>query len=79
MRDQAPLSVAQGKRFSVTAITERMTGLSDYARKEKGEIVMKMLVAGIAFAIGVAFASQAFALPYCAWQHGHYACGDYDL
>jgi hypothetical protein len=72
--------VAQGKRFSVTAITERMTGLSDYARKEKGEIIMKMLVAGIAFAIGVAFASQAFALPctHGTWQHGHYVCGDYD-
>jgi hypothetical protein len=55
-----------------------MTALSDYARKEKGEIIMKMLLAGVAFAMGVAFASQAFALPYCTWQHGHYVCGDYD-
>jgi hypothetical protein len=67
------------KRFSVTDITERMTGLSEYGCKEKGEIIMKMLLAGVAFAIGVAFASQAFALPYCTWQHGHYVCGDYDL
>jgi hypothetical protein len=58
-----------------------MTGLSDYACKEKGEIIMKMLLAGIAFAIGLAIASQAFALP-CSngtWQNGHYVCGDYDL
>jgi hypothetical protein len=58
-----------------------MTGLSDYACKEKGEIIMKMLLAGIAFAMGLAFASQAFALP-CSngtWQNGHYVCGDYDL
>jgi hypothetical protein len=56
-----------------------MTGVADYTRKEKGEIIMKMLLAGIAFAIGVAFASQAFALPYCTWHHGHYVCADYDL
>ena len=62
----------------MTAITERMTGVADYARKEKGEIIMKMLLAGVAFAIGVAFASQAFALPYCTWQHSHYVCADYD-
>jgi hypothetical protein len=55
-----------------------MTGLADYACKEKGEIIMKMLLAGIAFAIGLAFASQAFALPYCTWQHSHYVCADYD-
>ena len=62
----------------MTAITERMTGLPDYASKEKGEIIMKMLLAGVALAIGVAFASQAFALPYCTWQHSHYVCADYD-
>ena len=42
---------------------------------------MKMLLMGIAFAIGMAFASQAVALPYCShgsWQHGHYVCADYD-
>jgi len=41
---------------------------------------MKMLFAGIAFAIGVAFASQALALP-CpngTWQNGRYVCADYD-
>jgi hypothetical protein len=42
-----------------------MTGLADYACKGKGEIIMKMLLAGVALAIGVAFASQALALPYC--------------
>jgi hypothetical protein len=49
--------------------------------KEKGEMIMKMLLAGIVFAIGLAFASQAFALP-CpngTSQSGHYLCGDYDL
>jgi hypothetical protein len=55
-----------------------MTGLPDYASKEKGEIIMKMLVAGVALAIGVAFASQAFAVPYCTWHHSQYVCADYD-
>ena len=42
---------------------------------------MKMLLAGIAVAIGLAFASQAFALPCPSGtvQNGHYVCGDYDL
>jgi hypothetical protein len=42
---------------------------------------MKTLVAGVAFAIAVAFATQASALPYCPhgmWQHGHYHCATYD-
>ena len=41
---------------------------------------MRMLLAGIAFAIGIAFASQAFALPCPSgtWQGGHYICADYD-
>ncbi len=59
-----------------------MTGVADYACKEKGEIIMKMLLAGVAFAIGVAFATQAFALP-CpngngTWKDGHYVCVNYD-
>jgi hypothetical protein len=42
---------------------------------------MKTLLVGIAFAIGLLFSSQAFAmdLPDCpngAWKHGHYVCGD---
>jgi hypothetical protein len=42
---------------------------------------MKTLLVGIAFAIGMFFSSQAFALPYCpnsTWQHGHYVCTSYD-
>ena len=41
---------------------------------------MRMLLAGIAFAIGIAFASEAFALPCPSgtWQGGHYICADYD-
>jgi hypothetical protein len=38
---------------------------------------MKTLLVGIAFAIGMVFASQAFAGPSCAngtWQNGHYVC-----
>jgi hypothetical protein len=41
---------------------------------------MKALLVGIALAIEVAFASQAFALP-CpngTVHNGHYICGDYD-
>ena len=46
-----------------------------------GETSMKTLLVGIAFAIGMVFASQAFALPYCpnsTWQHSHYVCANYD-
>jgi hypothetical protein len=42
---------------------------------------MKTLLVGIAFAIGMVFTSQAFALPNCAnstWQHGYYMCADFD-
>jgi hypothetical protein len=41
---------------------------------------MKTLLVGIAFAIGMVFASQAFPLP-CpdgTWQNGHYVCADFD-
>ena len=42
---------------------------------------MKTLLTGIAFALVMAFTSQAFAtdLPDCpkgAWKHGHYVCED---
>jgi hypothetical protein len=42
---------------------------------------MKTLLVGIAFAIAMVFASQAFAadLPDCPnvkWKNGHYVCGD---
>jgi hypothetical protein len=70
------------KHDSVLGITECMTVLLDYAGIGKcGEIIMKTLLVGIAFTIGMTFASQAFALPYCpngTW-HGHYnVCADYD-
>jgi hypothetical protein len=39
---------------------------------------MKTLLVGIALAAGLVFATQAFALQYCAWQHGHYICADYE-
>jgi hypothetical protein len=42
---------------------------------------MKTLLAGIAFAIAVAVASQAFAVPYCpngSWQNGQFICVSYD-
>jgi hypothetical protein len=71
------------KRHSVTGITEKMTGSSDCAREgNSGRRPMKTLLVGIAFvAMGMVFASQAFALPYCpnsTWQHGHYVCASYD-
>lgn len=42
---------------------------------------MKTLLASMALALAMAFASQALAmdLPDCpknAWKHGHYVCGD---
>jgi hypothetical protein len=42
---------------------------------------VKTLLVGIAFAMGMVFASQALALPYRpsgTWQHGHYICTSYD-
>jgi hypothetical protein len=66
----------------VTGITEQVTGFPNYAGKGNlGRPLMKTLLAGIAFAIALAFTSQAFALPYCAsssWQHGHYGCASFD-
>jgi len=38
---------------------------------------MRTLLVAIAFAMGMVFASQAFALPYCPngnWQHGQLVC-----
>ena len=58
----------------MTTITERMTGLRDYAvAGQSGKLAMKTILAGVAFAIAVAFASQASARQACnqTW-HGHY-------
>jgi len=69
------------KHDSVLGITECMTVLLDHIAVGKcGEITMKTLLVGIAFAMTMVFASQAFALP-CpngAWQQGHYVCVSYD-
>jgi len=68
------------KRDSVTHITECMTGLLDYALVEiQGRGPMKTLLIGIAFAMGIVLASQAFAAAHCPngiWQSGHYVCSD---
>ncbi len=50
--------------------------------REIGETAMKTLLVGIAFAIGMVFATQAFALP-CpngngTWKDGNYVCVNYD-
>jgi hypothetical protein len=43
---------------------------------------MKTLIVGIAFAMAMVFASQAFALPNCpngSWEHDwHHICANYD-
>jgi dipeptide/tripeptide permease len=41
---------------------------------------MKTVLMVIAFAIGMVFASQAFALPcpHGTWQGGHYVCADFE-
>jgi hypothetical protein len=58
-----------------------MTGLPDYAwQRNLGKSAMKTLLVGVAFAIGMVFATQAFALP-CpngTWQNGHFICASYD-
>jgi hypothetical protein len=54
-------------------------GVVGFCIQEKlGRSAMKTL--GIAFVIGIVFASQAFALP-CpngTWQGGHYVCATYE-
>jgi len=64
---------------SVTEVTERMTRLPDYAWQRRA--AMKTLLVGIAFAMGMVFATQAFALPNCPdgrWQNGHFICASCD-
>jgi hypothetical protein len=59
-------------------MNDRVVGLC--IEGKLGRSAMKTLLVGIAFAIGMVFASQAFALP-CpkgSWQHGHFVCTDYD-
>ena len=46
-------------------------------KREIGKSKMKTLLAGVAFAIAVAFASQASAFPYCTkitWHGDYYVC-----
>jgi hypothetical protein len=38
---------------------------------------MKTLLVGVALAMGLTLAAQAFALPYYPY-HGHYVCTDYE-
>jgi len=44
---------------------------------------MKALITGIAFALGMVLATEAFAsydvytrCPHSGWKNGHYVCGD---
>ena len=46
-------------------------------KQEIGKRTMKTLLAGVAFAIAVAFSSQASAFPYCTkitWHGDYYVC-----
>ena len=46
-------------------------------KREIGKRTMKTLLAGVAFAIAVAFSSQASAFPYCTkitWHGNYYVC-----
>jgi hypothetical protein len=59
-------------------MNDRVVGLC--SQEKLGRSAMKTPLAGIAFAIGMVFASQAFALP-CpngTWQGGHYVCATYE-
>jgi hypothetical protein len=58
-------------------MNDRVVGLC--IQEKLGRLAMKTLLAGIAFAIGMVFASQAFALPcHGIWQNGHYVCASFD-
>ena len=39
---------------------------------------MKTLLVGIALAVAMTFATQAFALPSCQKHSHHYVCTDYE-
>jgi hypothetical protein len=59
-------------------MNDRAVGIC--TQQKLGRSAMKTLLVGIAFAIGMVFASQAFALP-CpngTWQGGHYTCATYE-
>ena len=46
-------------------------------KRQIGKRTMKTLLAGVAFAIAVAFSSQASAFPYCTkitWHGNYYVC-----
>ena len=58
-------------------MNDRVVGLC--MQGKLGRSAMKTLLMGIAFAIGMVFASQAFALPcHGTWQNGHYVCADFE-
>ena len=59
------------------SIGRRQRQTATTTKREIGKRTMKTLLAGVAFAIAVAFSSQAFAFPYCTkitWHGDYYVC-----
>jgi hypothetical protein len=55
----------------------RQTQIATTTKREIGKSIMKTLLVGVAFAIAVAFYSQASAFPYCTkitWHGNYYVC-----
>jgi membrane-associated PAP2 superfamily phosphatase len=62
----------------VIGITVMIEIFGLYTRSWRG-FRMKTLLIGIAFAVGMVLATQAFAsdatdCPHIVWKHGHYVC-----
>ena len=58
-----------------TGLSQRQTATT--TKREIGNGTMKTLLARVAFAIAVAFSSQASAFPYCTkitWHGNYYVC-----
>jgi hypothetical protein len=55
----------------------RQRQIATTTKREIGKSIMKTLLVGVAFAIAVAFYSQASAFPYCTkitWHGNYYVC-----
>lgn len=84
MRVRPPLSAAPGQSrnrtpatWSVTKVTARPCEAADYCSRSKRTPIMKTLLAGIALAIVMLFAFEAFAMPYCTggtFKDGYFVC-----
>jgi hypothetical protein len=64
-------------RMNMSSPLRRQRQAATTTKREIGKRTMKTLLAGVAFAIAVAFSSQPSAFPYCTkitWHGNYYVC-----